>query len=53
MGSGVSEDGRHISINFGTVRGIGEDVIHIDDKIIPLVWIDYSLNENITVGNSF
>ena len=35
MGAGISE-GKHISINFGTIKNIGEDVFHVDDKIIPI-----------------
>ena len=43
MGSGINND-KHLSINFGTIHNIGEDVIHINNKVIPIRGIDYTLD---------
>jgi hypothetical protein len=51
MGSGV-KNGTHISINLGTIRDIGEDVLHINDRAIPIRGVEYVVNENATVGDT-
>lgn len=34
------------------MRGIGEDVLHIGDRVIPITGIEYTVNRNATVGDS-
>lgn len=52
MGAGISK-GKQLSINLGSIRGIGEDVFQVGNTVIPIKGIDYILNENSTVGDSF
>ena len=53
MGSGRNREDQHISINFGTIRGVGEDFLYLNNLTIPIKGIQYELNENRTVGDSF
>lgn len=51
MGTGVS-DGKHLSINFGSINNIGEDVIQINNKTLPIKGIEYIVNDNATIYDS-
>ena len=43
MGAGTSE-GRHLSLNLGTINNIGEDVFYIDNTMIPIKGVEYIIN---------
>lgn len=51
MGAGLIE-GNHFGINFGSMRGIGEDVLHVGERVLPIPGIEYTVNRNSTVGDS-
>ena len=43
MAAGI-KNGKHLSLNMGTINNIGEDVFHINDKIIPIKGVEYLVN---------
>lgn len=44
MGSGLSSNGDHISINLGQIKNIGEDMLYVNDKVIPIKGFNYILD---------
>jgi hypothetical protein len=52
MGTGFSDSGVPFSINFGKIRNIGEDFLHVGDEKIRLTSFQYVINETLSVGDS-